>query len=151
MGIFFSPFWHEFRVLVHNTVEAFFPSCMYVPRLQQLTTFDTPIQTCFYQFSFSRGVNWSHIKYPIFHTNWASGRFFHFLFSKFSFIYYLLYIGCGIRNVNKHCGVVIPNDKTVDIEIYSNLCTGQTAVAIARELRSSNENDLVVFIHFTSQ
>lgn len=147
MGIFFSPFWHEFRVLVHNTVEAFFPSCMYVPRLQQLTTFDTP------NFHFQEVLIGVILNIRFFIQTELLGVFFILFsfFPKFSFIYYFLYIGCGIRNVNKHCCVVIPNDKTVDIEIYSNLCTGQTAVAIARELRSSNENDLVVFIHFTSQ
>lgn len=94
-GDFFSPNWHEFRVLVHKSIEIEFFLCM--SHLLSLTIFNiphTPQPKCMYiyQFSFWRGVNWSHIKYP----NWASGAFlfsfcFFFFFVK-SVIYCFTYI-----------------------------------------------------------
>lgn len=143
-GDFFPSLWHEFRVLVHNSI--FFSSvclCVHVPSavandFQHTTLAHPPTQMYIYQFSFWRGVNWSHIKYPIFYTNWAFGADFFLSFRFFLLpqrsLYTVLY-KYWIRNVNRRC--CCTNDKIVDIEIYSNLCTGHTNCGrdtIAQEL-----------------
>lgn len=119
--------------------------CVHVPfavanDFQHTTLTHAPTQMYIYQFSFWRGVNWSHIKYPMFYTNWAFGRTFFSRFVSFStrkdrYILFCVLYKYWIRNVNRRC--CCTNDKIVDIEIYSNLCTGHTNCGrdtIAQEL-----------------